>query len=647
MQSIKQRLFLSFLTVFFACTASCTNQTQKEKKSENKNTVIKSLIPEWLKLNVEEVLPKKGFNIWIPTGNFETSSLLRVPAYPRKFKQEELLQNPALKNFIIETVEDSTVLRLSGVRNEQISAQIAISSSEKLHDVGVEISDLIAIDSEETIHSSNIKTRFVGYHKVERARSEYVWSPKLEEIIGEGTSGNMNPNVVGDILYEKNSIDVPAYRSQPIWFTFHVPKNVTPGVYIGKLLLKANGKKREELKIQLTISYPVLPDPKDYQFNLDLWVNPSAIAGYYGLESWSEEHWKLIEIYLKDYADKGGKHTAVTITHEPWHKPWLNNTTRPQTYFGYESMIQWIRTKEGLWTFDYSIFDRYISLAKKLGVADRINAFSITPFRTDQALWFWDEVSQKQEVQELKIEDEEYALIWGVFLKDFKRHLIHKGWYETTYLGFDEKPQEVLLRVAKIIEQSTPEFLDRIIIAGHAESTFLAQNLSISYMFFPGQPLEKKAKLEVIETIEKRNSEKKNTTFYLCAEPAHPNTLTYSPAVEARLVPWLTLKYKVDGYLRWAYNNWTDNLSQSPVFLHNQGDDYYVYPGTKGPISSIRWELLKEGIEDFELFTIVKKKKTLTNKKMDAIIDLATRNQDGRYKEVQDMIVVRQMLLNK
>lgn len=164
-------------------------------------------------------------------------------------------------------------------------------------------------------------------------------------------------------------------------------------------------------------------------------------------------------------------------------------------------------------------------------------------------------------------------------------------------------------------------------------------------MFFPEQPLDGRSEFPIHETINKRKKEGKQTTFYLCAEPAHPNTLSYSPAIEAQLIPWLVLKYNTDGYLRWAYNNWTEDPFNKPVFIHNQGDDYYVYPGKNGPISSIRWELLKEGIEDYELFTIIKQNGDISDKSLQRVIQIATRNQDGRYKNVDDINQVRNILL--
>ncbi|GAA3611506.1 DUF6067 family protein [Flavivirga amylovorans] len=616
-----------------------------EEKTLERNSKETQAYPEWLKLNVDEALPD-DYTIWVPTNNLETSSLIRVPKYPRTFNEEELLENPALKDFQIIAADSSLVYTLSGVRNEQISAQIALGAKKPINHITAEISDFMSAKGD-VISKSNFQKRVVKYHPVHRSRSEYVWSPKLEGIVDEGVSGTMAPNVVGDALIETDTIDLKAYTAQPVWLTCHIPKNATPDTYKGTITVNSKAYGKKTFKIELVVSSPQLPDPDAYQFNLDLWLNPSAIAEYYNLEHWSDLHWNRIQEYLNDYASHGGKNIATTITHEPWHKPWLGGATRSQVQFGYQSMVKWIKTKNGDWEFDYTIFDKYVTMATHTGITGAINAFSLTPFHTQQKIVYWDEVSQTQKSMELDITDKAYEDIWTQFLKHFKTHLQNQGWYERTFLGFDEKPEDILHNIMEIINAAAPEFLNRIVIAGHPEATVLAQNLSISYMFFPEQALEHKAKVPVRATIAKRKKSGKQTTFYLCAEPAHPNTLTYSPAVEARLIPWLALKYNTDGYMRWAYNNWTADPFKNPVFLHSQGDDYYVYPGKDGPISSIRWELLKEGIEDYELYKIMEKKGDISKETLYNAIEWATKNQDGRRKNVSDMMHARNMILGK
>jgi hypothetical protein len=128
--------------------------------------------------------------------------------------------------------------------------------------------------------------------------------------------------------------------------------------------------------------------------------------------------------------------------------------------------------------------------------------------------------------------------------------------------------------------------------------------------------------------------------------PAHPNNFMISPAVEARMLPWFSAKYNLDGYLRWAYNSWPENVYGLPVYKYVEGDEYQVYPGPEGPVSSIRWELLKDGIEDYELIrTLREKYQGNDNDSLLQAIEIAVRNQDGREKDVNDIVKARDMIV--
>ena len=421
-------------------------------------------VPEWVKFNVDEAFPIDGLNIWIPTNNIQTSSLIRVPRFPRKISEEEIKHNVALKDFEIVPLREDRVLEISAIKNEQVSFQIALGAKQDLSQVRVEVSDLESNDGQ-VFDSNNIQIRYVKYLSVERARSEYVWSPKLENVVGEGVSGTMSPNVVGDPLIESDSIRLPAYRAQPVWFTLKIPKNTATGLYEGLISINSVEFGQVQQKLKLKVLDIQLPDVDKFTFHLDLWLNPSSISKFYHFDDWSKDHWEMISKYLKDYASRGGKNITTTITHEPWHKPWINNTTVSQSLFGYKSMVQWILDENGNWEFDYSIFDRYVELATDLGINGAINTFSLTPFHTSQKIHFFDKKENRNNVLELEIGEKRYEETWVAFLKDFKEHLVQKGFFGRTYLGFDEQPEEELEKLQQIVQKAAPEFLERMIIA--------------------------------------------------------------------------------------------------------------------------------------------------------------------------------------
>lgn len=589
--------------------------------------------PEWLVTLADKVLSPDSLNVWIPTGDLSTSSLIRVPRFPSLRRDDENEPSP----FDIKAANLYTPNKISAVRNEQQSFQIAVASVKDLTNLTVYTDDFVS-DMGDSL-KAEVKVRFVRYVPVERARSELIWSPRMEDVFGKEVSGFRSPDVVADPLMEVSSVDVPAYRAQPVWFTVQVPPTAKPGNYTGNIHIKTKEFSGITLPVEINVLPPVLPSPEGYAFFLDLWFNPNAVAAVNKVNPWSEDHWKSMIPYIKDLASHGSKTVTTTIVPYPWKVDWLRNQNRSQTAIGYPSMVTWLRDKSGQWSFDYSVFDRFVDTCFKYGIDKRIDAFSLTPFHHKGGREIIYRHKEDNTLATLNFDtiNAEYETIWKTFLRDFVKHLNSKGWLNKTYLSFDESPNDVIKSILDIVSDSAPVFLKQFSIAGRIDTEPLARSLSLFYSFLP----DKLTKGDRISDIlqKRHNDTTLNTTYYLCGDPAHPNSFTYSPAIESRMIPWLSAYYNVDGYLRWAYNSWSDVDPYShPVFNCIQGDDYYIYPGKNGPVSSIRWELLKEGIEDFELLRI------LDSPMKQEAINLAVRNRDGRNKNVTDFEEARKLL---
>jgi len=96
------------------------------------------------------------------------------------------------------------------------------------------------------------------------------------------------------------------------------------------------------------------------------------------------------------------------------------------------------------------------------------------------------------------------------------------------------------------------------------------------------------------------------TTFYVCCGPGRPNTFLFSLPAESAWLGWYAAAQGYTGFLRWGYNSWgTDpfffDISHS---VWPAGDCFLVYPG---PRSSIRFERLREGIQDYEKIQILRR----------------------------------------
>jgi len=90
------------------------------------------------------------------------------------------------------------------------------------------------------------------------------------------------------------------------------------------------------------------------------------------------------------------------------------------------------------------------------------------------------------------------------------------------------------------------------------------------------------------------------------ARPYANFLLDFAP-IEHRILFWQTWALGITGVHHWAINYaspeqnpFVDQLDLTPV----NGDGFLVYPGPDGPLSSIRWETIRDGIEDFDYLFI-------------------------------------------
>ena len=367
---------------------------------------------------------------------------------------------------------------------------------------------------------------------------------------------------------------------------FILPReNIIKGMYRGTVTVKEDGKVLAQLPLVVTVKDRILPEPKDWAFHLDLWQNPYAVARYYNVEPFSQEHFDLMRPIMKRYADAGGKVITASIMHKPWNG---------QTYDPFESMVTWMKKADGTWWFDYTVFDKWVEFMMSCGVKKEINCYSMVPWRL--SFQYFDQASNQFKFFNGKPGEPAYEEFWMRMLKSFAQHLKEKGWFEITHIAMDERALKDMLATIDVVYKADPDF--KLSLAGTYHKELLEHLddycITLAEKFTP-------------EELQKRKAEGKVTTFYTCCTEPRPNTFTFSPLAESEWLGWWAAKINVDGYLRWALNSWVkDPLLDSRFTAWAAGDCYILYPGGR---TSTRFERMIEGIQAYEKIRILRNAK--------------------------------------
>lgn len=390
--------------------------------------------------------------------------------------------------------------------------------------------------------------------------------------------------LAADMLDNLERFDMAAKTVRPVWVTIDVPEDVEAGSYHSELIISHNGFGKKRLPLEIEVLDHTLPAASEWAFHLDLWQHPTALARAEGLELWSDEHFEALQKTMKLLADAGQKVITATLNKDPWNH---------QCYDGYANMINWTLHKDGKWSFDYTIFDRWVQMMLDLGINKMINCYSMAPWNCE--LDYFDEAQGKVVTVVAEPGTKIFEQIWEPFLLDFKAHLQQKGWLEITNIAMDERPAHMMDAAVKVLQKCAPEMGFALADNHQTYKKFAMMRDVCVYMCH---------KVDA-EDLRMRREKGYSTTFYVCCGPAYPNTFTSSQPYEAELLGWHGVAMDFDGMLRWAYNSWCENpVLDSRYGNWPAGDTYLVYPEGR---SSIRFERLIDGIEISEKVRILKK----------------------------------------
>jgi hypothetical protein len=97
--------------------------------------------------------------------------------------------------------------------------------------------------------------------------------------------------------------------------------------------------------------------------------------------------------------------------------------------------------------------------------------------------------------------------------------------------------------------------------------------------------------------------------FYTCCSPwgYYANRFLDYHLSKTRILHWMNYFTGTEGFLHWGLTyGWEDPFGPAPKYP--PGDSHIIYPGEEGPMSSIRWEMLREGMEDYEYLWLLESK---------------------------------------
>jgi hypothetical protein len=470
---------------------------------------------------------------------------------------------------------NSNKWEVSGWKGEKIHTQILVWTKTRIPELRYETKDL-AGNGGSNIGSDNIKPGFV----------RYVMTDEFGKGCGKRKASEYDSSLVEDPVDIIDVIPVEPYTVQPVWISIEIPYDIPAGRYSGILTIVA--LKDYKMKINLTVLDRLLPPAGEWKFDLDLWQSAMSIAKVHDVKLWSEEHFQIMGPYFEMLANAGQKSITANIIDQPWGKG--------HVYYDDPTLINWTKKKDGSWSYDYSVFDRYVEKLISCGIDKRINCYTMVTW--DLSFIYFDEsLGRVDTVKNARPGSDIYSGFWTPMLTDFTKHLKQKNWFEKTAIAMDEREVEAMEAVIGLLRKIDPDW--KVALAGDYHPEIVRD--VYDYCLNIGQTFPQKL-------LAWRKDRNLPSTYYTACGTDIPNGFSYSSPAENLWICWYASAAGFSGYLRWAYNNWNKApLLDSRFRTWPAGDLYQIYPG---PRTSIRFEKFIEGIQDFEKIRILREEFT-------------------------------------
>ena len=256
------------------------------------------------------------------------------------------------------------VVRFVGARNGTYAAQLVVGCGPRTAPItrlSARPSDLKHTTARTTLPASCIRVLHMLPFPTERWTLQYLGDerglsakfPDLKELAAWRAAPAHGSPWLFDRLTTSTGESVAPGTSRPIWLSLRVPSDARPGTYQGTVKVSVTGRPPLDLPVEVEVVDWTLPDPKQFRTVVGCEQNPYGVAEQYNVTPWSDRHFKLMEPSFRQLTRVGNQ--------------WLNVPVLLRTEFGNRSdtMIRWIRRKDGQLTFDYAVLDRYLGLAVK------------------------------------------------------------------------------------------------------------------------------------------------------------------------------------------------------------------------------------------------------------------------------------------
>jgi len=469
-------------------------------------------------------------------------------------------------------------------RNQQVSVQLAVRSVAPVRAMTVEA---VPLEMRSGGKLADVRVRHVGYVIV----GSHTPDTPLEELVGEA------PGWYPDPLLDF-PLDLEARRTHAVWVTVRVPAEARAGIYHGAIRLRAGNRLVASAPFRLRVAAATVPEQRSLKVTNWFGLDDKVSRQFYGLPAFSEEWWTLVENVARVMADHR-QNVILTPLMELIQPRVAGNEIR----------------------YDFANFDRWVETFKKAGAIGYIEGGHLLgrsgeSYEGSLEIPTFQLVGGQIRKESLPPDDPRVEQFLAGFLGALNAHLEEKGWKSIYFQHILDEAHGPEPPYYKKFAEVVRRYLPGIPTMDAVDAAHMPDELQENCDIWVPQLGRFD---EQMDLLRRRVDSGREVWFYTCLVPngRYLNRLLDYPLLKVRLLHWLNFRHNLVGFLHWGGNYWTPEPMKDtqPVINANTtllppGDAFIMYPdrANKSVLSSIRFEAMREGIEDYELLRLLKTK---------------------------------------
>lgn len=455
-----------------------------------------------------------------------------------------------------------------GLRNETVSAQCIVRAGKDLADLSVTVKPLVREGGGNTSleHVSwNFVTGILVMTNTPKLREEELTRPA--------------PARFPDCLTEDRQCAVTKGSLKSIYLTINIPTDTEAGKYKGSVEARA-GSDSVSLPLELEVYPLTLPDTRHVK--VTEWFSTDNFKKFHDVDSpQSDRYWEILRAYAKNMVEHRQNVFKIKL-----------------------GLIKSTMGTDETLHFDFQDFDRFAHVFWDTGKMDGMETGPVA--RRIPSGWSSTEIELSRFAVTLAadgktkwLSGEEYL---PHFLPTLVEHLRQKKWLDKTLLHICDEPANHNVVVWRKASDFVGKYAPELRRSDAIESPHFGDSLEV---WIP--KLDHLAAWQgAFEAAQRRGKELWFYTVGIYQGGALLNKTVDMPLIDTRLMHWLNYRYDLKGYLHWGFNRWTDDPWNAPG--KHRGDGWHVYPKKDGLLNSLRWEQMRNGLQDCECLFLLEDK---------------------------------------